>query len=120
VTKNEIEYRIRVAVWLSRRATESIEDCPPVVTTGRDLTVAIIVRFASGIGESLHLEAFGRGNESKVGVTISATKLEIQTCFGEARFEPVLKMEFFVLATFSRNQLVRANRFNTANEYFEA
>src|SRR5207249_10796927 len=90
VANDEIEHRIRIAVRLGGVTTEDVEYGPPVVTAGRNLTVAIVVGLTPRIRQPLHLEAVGRSDQPKIGISIAPADLKIQLGFAKARLEPVL------------------------------
>src|SRR5439155_13690487 len=117
---DEVEHRIRVAVCLRRISTEDIKDSAPVVTAGRNLAVAVVIRLASRIRQPFHLETVCRSNQSEVRISVPSTDFKVQFCFTEACLEPILEMEFLVLPALPLNQLARFNRCNAPGKNFEA
>ena len=101
VTDHQVENGIPVAVRPFRIASENIEDLASVVLAARDLAVAVVIRFASGIGQPLDLVAFRVAHEPEVGVGVAAGLIVVLADAVETGLEPVLEVELLVLLTFA-------------------
>jgi hypothetical protein len=86
------------------------------VFAARHLAVSIIRGFPSRIGQSLKLVAFGKLYEPKVGIRVSTRRVEVELKYLQAPFEPILKMEFFVIAPFAFDELARPHCLNAHAE----
>ena len=71
------------------------------------------------ISQQLHLEAIGRGDQTKVRIAVSPAGLEIEARLGQPRPEPILKVTLLVLTALPRNLFASPGPLRTPHEHIE-
>ena len=120
MANHEVEHRIRIAVRLCGVTAEYVEDGPPIVTTRRNLTVAVVIGLTPRIRQPLYLEAISRSNQPKIWIGVATADFKVQLRLRKPRLEPILEVKLLILAALAANQLVRLNRLNAPGEDFKA
>ena len=93
VTKDEVDNRILVSRFVSRRIpTEDVEYVATVMKPCWDLTVAVVRQFPTRIGESLGFISLGVLDKGEVRVCIPPGSVVVNGAGIKPSLEPVLKV----------------------------
>ena len=98
VTDDEVKYGILIAIRYFWIAPEHIVDLSAVMFAARGLAIAIKIRFAAWITETLEFESFSKLDKTEIRIGVAARRVKVETQGFKSPLEPVLKMELLVAA----------------------